>query len=186
MPAELTQEQIRAFVLPAHGDLARVKELLAEDPRLLDACYEEWSETALGAASHVGNREIAEFLLSKGAKLTIYTAAMLGKRHEVEVFLISNPSLVNSGGAHGISLLYHTAIGGNTDIANLLVAHGNTQNPDHPLQAAVANGRLDMVKWLLGRGANVNTTDWQGKSPLQVATERGDQTIVELLSRQTQ
>ena len=42
----LTQEQIRNFVLPAHGNLEVVKQLLAEEPRLLNEKYQEFDETA--------------------------------------------------------------------------------------------------------------------------------------------
>ncbi|MCA9920631.1 MAG: hypothetical protein KC445_21910, partial [Anaerolineales bacterium] len=74
----LTQEQIRNFVLPAHGNLAVVQQMLAEEPRLLNEKYVEFDETALEAASHVGNRPIAEFLLAQGAPMNLYTAAMFG------------------------------------------------------------------------------------------------------------
>ena len=39
-----------------------VVDVLAENPALLNAKYEEWNETGLGAASHVGNRQIAEYM----------------------------------------------------------------------------------------------------------------------------
>ena len=51
------------IVIAAHSNLARVKELLAEDPTLLHTMYEPWKEDPIGAASHVGNRPIAEYLL---------------------------------------------------------------------------------------------------------------------------
>ena len=41
----------------------------------------------LQAAAHMGNREIAGFLLHEGAPLDICAAAMLGKRNNVEAFL---------------------------------------------------------------------------------------------------
>src|SRR5512145_111603 len=97
---ELTQEEIRAFVIPAHGDLPKVKAMLAENPALLNAMYREWKETALLAASHVGNREIAGYLLSQGAPMHVCTAAMLGLRDTVAEYLQSDPALANARGAH--------------------------------------------------------------------------------------
>src|SRR5437762_14165261 len=74
-PRELVEE----MVVVAHGNVARVKELVGRQPTLAKATFDwgfgDW-ETALGAASHVGNRDIAELLLSNGAHPTIFSAAM--------------------------------------------------------------------------------------------------------------
>src|SRR3990172_599835 len=94
------------IVLVSHGQLARVKQILAEHPDLLNVMYEPWVETPLGAASHVGNREIAEYLLGLGAPLTITTAAMLGRKTDVAAYLAADPAQANATGAHGISLLF--------------------------------------------------------------------------------
>jgi hypothetical protein len=72
---------VEEFVGKAHGDLARVKELLTQEPRLVNAAWDwgngDW-ETALGAAAHMGRRDIAETLFAHGARLDIFAAAMLG------------------------------------------------------------------------------------------------------------
>lgn len=178
----LTQEQIRNFVLPAHGNLEVVKQLLAEEPRLLNEKYREFDETALEAASHVGNRPIAEFLLAQGAPMNIYTAAMFGQKDEVARFLDENPEFVNGNGVHGISLLYHAALSGNVALAEMLVERGNTQSPDHPLLAAASYGRIEMAQWLLARGADKTTTDFQNRTALDIAKLREDNTLITLLS----
>ncbi len=65
----ITTELVREFVMAAHGDLEKVQELLAESPSLLHASYNwggsDW-ESALGAAAHVGRKDIALYLLEKG------------------------------------------------------------------------------------------------------------------------
>lgn len=116
----LTQEQIRNFVLPAHGNLEAVRQQLAAEPRLLNEKFEEFDETALEAASHVGNRPIAQFLLDQGAPMNIYTAAMFGLTEEVVQFLDETPDLVNGNGVHGISLLYHAALSGDVALVEML------------------------------------------------------------------
>ena len=138
---ELTQEEIRSFVLPAHGDLATVKRMLAENPALLNAKYEEWNETGLGAASHVGNRAVAEYLLSQGATLTICTAAMLGMTQSVAEFLKADPGQARATGAHGIPVLTHAAISGKTEIADLLIANGGGEGVDAGLVNAERTGQ---------------------------------------------
>ena len=74
----------------AHGNVAKVKELASARPALARATwdwgYGDW-ESALGAASHVGNKEIAAILLDNGAHPTIFSAAMLGQTDAVRGFI---------------------------------------------------------------------------------------------------
>ena len=66
----------------SHGNVARVKELVGRQPALAKVSFDwgfgDW-ESCIDAASHVGNRDIAEFLIANGARPTIFTAAMLGQ-----------------------------------------------------------------------------------------------------------
>ncbi|GJM41779.1 MAG: hypothetical protein DHS20C20_20610 [Ardenticatenaceae bacterium] len=182
MQAPLTQEQVRNFVLPAHGNLEVVKQMLAEEPRLLNEKYVEFDETALEAASHVGNRPIAQFLLDQGAPMNLYTAAMFGLKDEVAAFLDETPELVNGKGVHGISLLFHAALSGNVDLAEMLAARGNNQSPDQPLLAAAMYGRTEMATWLLDRGANKSTKNFRDQTALDIAHMRKDEAMLALLS----
>ena len=111
LEAKLVQE----FVGQAHGDLNRVKELLAQESGLINATW-DWGggdfETALGAASHMGRRDIAEFLLEHGARLDIFAAAMLGKLEIVKATLAAYPDAIKTPGPHGIRLIAHAQAGG--------------------------------------------------------------------------
>src|ERR1051325_5140636 len=73
---------VKEMVSVSHGNVKRVKELVKMHPALAKAAWDwgfgDW-ETALGAASHVGNREIAELLIEQGAPPTIFSATMLGQ-----------------------------------------------------------------------------------------------------------
>jgi ankyrin repeat protein len=170
------------IVLVSHGQFDRVKEILAERPELLNVLYEPWAETPLGAASHVGNVPIAEYLLELGAPLTITTAAMLGRKKDVERFLEEDPELANAAGAHGISLLFHTAYSGDVSIAEAIVAAGgSTSSAGHAVHAAVSKGHQEMISWLLERGADPNVPDFQGRTPLAVAEKQGNEAIAVLL-----
>src|SRR6476620_4288708 len=94
-PPAIDPALVRDLVANAHGDLERVKVLLAEQPKLINAAWDwgggDW-ETGLGAASHVGRRDIAEYLLEQGARLDLFAAAMLGKLEIVRVTLEAFPS----------------------------------------------------------------------------------------------
>jgi hypothetical protein len=103
------------FVGHAHSDLDRIKGMLAEQPALVNAAWDwgagDW-ETGLGAAAHMGRRDIAQFLLAHGARMDIFSAAMLGHLAVVQAMLIVNPEARNSLGPHGIPLLKHAEAGG--------------------------------------------------------------------------
>ncbi|QYR21599.1 ankyrin repeat domain-containing protein [Paenibacillus sp. sptzw28] len=108
-------ELVKEFVGNAHGDLDRVKTLLKEEPGLINAAWDwgggDW-ETALGAAAHMGRKDIAQFLLDHGARIDLFAAAMLGKTDIVRAMLADNPGLKYIPGPHGIPLLNHAEAGG--------------------------------------------------------------------------
>ncbi len=105
----------REMVGVSHGNVARVRELLALHPTLAKATWDwgfgDW-ETALGAASHVGNREIAELLIAQGARPDLFAAAMLGQLEVVQGFVAAQPGCQTIPGPHGITLLSHAKAGG--------------------------------------------------------------------------
>ena len=111
----LELDLVQEFVAKAHGDLERVKELLAQEPGLVNATW-DWGggdfETALGAASHMGNKDIANYLLENGARLDLFAAAMLGKFEIVKSVLKAYPGAIHIPGPHNISLLEHAKFGG--------------------------------------------------------------------------
>jgi hypothetical protein len=114
-PPSLEPMLVRDFVANAHGDLERVKALLAEQPKLVNAAWDwgggDW-ETGLGAAAHVGRRDIAEYLLEQGARLDLFAAAMLGKLEIVRATLEAFPAALHVPGPHGIPLIAHAKAGG--------------------------------------------------------------------------
>lgn len=111
----LAPDLVKAFVGAAHGDLEKTKALLETTPSLINATW-DWGggdfETALGGASHMGRREIAEFLLERGARLDLFAAAMLGKLEVVKAALTAFPGAHLVPGPHKIPLIAHARKGG--------------------------------------------------------------------------
>jgi hypothetical protein len=114
-PPRLDPAKVEAFVSRSHGDLEAVQGLLADEPELVNAAWDwgggDW-ETGLGAAAHMGRRDIAEFLIGRGARIDIFAAAMLGHTEVVRSLLDVFPHLVDAKGPHGIPLRVHADKGG--------------------------------------------------------------------------
>ena len=106
---------VKDVVGVSHFNLARVKELVQQHPALAKASF-DWGygdhETALGAASHVGQRAIAEFLLENGAPPTLFSATMIGQLDVVKAFMAATPGLQRLRGPHSLSLMVHARAGG--------------------------------------------------------------------------
>ncbi|HEU5291015.1 MAG TPA: hypothetical protein VFU05_10255 [Cyclobacteriaceae bacterium] len=114
-PAPVKLEIVKEFVGVCHGKFDRCKEMLENDHLLLHVSF-DWGggdyESGIEAAGHVGNKEIAAYLLSKGARYNVYLASMLGHLDVVKSVLTFNPSLLNSKGPHGFTMLHHAQKGG--------------------------------------------------------------------------
>src|SRR5919204_4385777 len=91
----LDSQKVNEIVLKAHGDFDAVRSLLEEQPALVNAAWDwgggDW-ETPLGAAAHMGRRDIAELLLEHGARLDVFAAAMLGETEIVRAILDAFPA----------------------------------------------------------------------------------------------
>jgi hypothetical protein len=179
--------KVKEFVGAGHGNLPRVKEMLAEQPRLVLASY-DWGagdfETALGGASHTGRREVALPLLDAGARIDAFCAAMLGETDIVTSLVRFSPATASTRGPHGYTLLYHAGYSGKVAIAEAIVARleNRARDCNQALQTASQSGHTEFVAWLLKNGADdLNTKNFAGKTPLDLAMEKGHNEIAKLL-----
>lgn len=125
---------VSEMVGASHSRVERVKELLAQAPQLANAAWDwgfgDW-ETALGAASHVGNRTIAALLIERGARADIFAHAMLGNLDAVRAAVACQPGIERTRGPHGLTLMHHARAGG--DGAAAVVAYlGELAGSDEP------------------------------------------------------
>lgn len=106
---------VRQFVIAGHGQLDKVKEMLAAQPALINASW-DWGggdfETALGGASHMGRADIARFLLENNARMDLFAAAMLGRLDIVKAAAAAFPNIIRVPGPHKIPLIAHAEKGG--------------------------------------------------------------------------
>ncbi len=111
---QINRQMVQDFVIYAHSDLKMVEQLLNKEPGLLNSTMDwgqgDW-ETGLGGASHMGRKDIVKFLLSKGARIDIFCAAMMGMLDAVKSMLTLEPALIDAKGPHGFSLHFHAQVG---------------------------------------------------------------------------
>jgi hypothetical protein len=105
---------VKEFVMAAHVNLEKTKSMLAAEPGLVNATW-DWGggdfEQAIGGAGHMGRKDIADFLISQGARMDIFVAAMLGDLDLVKAYLKAQPAQIHAHGPHGIPLLVHAKMG---------------------------------------------------------------------------
>ena len=185
----LAPERVKEFVGAGHGNLPRVRQLLTEEPHLINATWDwgagDW-ETGLGGAAHVGNRDMVLHLVEAGARIDAFSLATLGEAESVKALVRSHPATARNRGPHGFTLLYHVGYTGSVDLAEAV--GGQLAGPDRArhfnqaLQTAVARGHSDLVAYLLEAGVDdPNLRNFQGKTPLDIATARKETRIIQLL-----
>ncbi len=150
LPRQLAMDTIDA----AHFDLAALKSILDARPALAN-CSMDWGfgdwETPLGAACHMGVRPIVEYLISKGARPTIFSAVILGQLELVKAFVAAHPGIQRSAGPHGITMLAHARIGGSAAMLEYVRSLGDADTPaPAPLGEAETKNLLGV--YIFGKG----------------------------------
>lgn len=124
---KLKQALVKEFIAAGHNDLERVKEMLASHPNLLFASY-DWGagdfEEALEGAGHVGNKELANYLIDQGARPTPFVLCMLGNTQLIKTLIETYPALLGTKGPHGFTLLHHAKVGDASELAAFLEEKG--------------------------------------------------------------
>ena len=150
----------------------------------------DW-ETGLGAASHVGNRAIAEFLLDKGARIDSFAMAMLGHTDMLKAIAKSYPKFHTVAGPHGIPMLSHSIFGRDhaDDCFEWILKSGADPNQTSnsgqtPLMAAASVGRVEIIQTLLDHEADPTLKDKKDRTALDYARSRKRDAAIKLLEKQ--
>lgn len=107
----------------------------------------------------------------------LHEAARSGDTVKVNQLLKANPGDVNIRNTFGITALHYAAIGGHQAVASQLLVAGarindGTRTGISPLYGAVSEGKIEMVRFLIHKGANVNCTTSEDAVPLHAATTK--------------
>jgi uncharacterized protein len=174
MTPQVEQSVVEDLVGNAHGNLVRVREILDAHPDALNL-RAPWNETAVEAATQMGNKPILDFLIARGAPVDFFTACVLGRVDDVTRELAADPTRANGRGVHDLPALYFAGIGGNLAVAESLLAAGADVNARAesaaPIHGAVMGGSADMIRLLLDRGADPSLPDYLGRGARKLAED---------------
>ena len=154
--------ELDVFEAAATGQTARLRELVCNDPSLVNA-YSPDGFTPLGFAVFFSQPENVKALFDAGADVN------LPSRESMKVTPLASAAAAKQ-----------------TELARVLIAHGANVNArgatGHvPLHEAAANGNVELVKLLIDSGADRNAKTDDGKTPLDFAIEYKRDEVVDLL-----
>ncbi|HVG90054.1 MAG TPA: ankyrin repeat domain-containing protein [Alphaproteobacteria bacterium] len=193
------------------GDVAKVRQLLASDTTLANAKgahnktplhwaaeknYPElaellvtagadinaevsWGMTPLQWAANMGSREVAEILLAHGAtpQLNMWAAAGLGMMDVVQSFWDSaSPSTLKPGAGQT-----RTRDLGDGKWGKAPPPESYQELISEALHIAARNGHIEVARFLLEKGADINCRGFFGAPGLHWAAIRGHKAMVEFL-----
>jgi len=135
-PEPYKPEIVKEFVIAGHGtksgDLDKVKSMLNDYPNIVHGKV-DWGngdfESAIEGAGHMGNKEIGNFLIDAGSRVSLFALTMLGKTELVKPILEVYPKLIFANGPHGFTMLHHAKQGGKDaeELYNYLLEKGLTK-----------------------------------------------------------
>lgn len=167
------------------GNSARVTQLLKQDPALTRANTRN-GVTPVLLAVYAHHPEIADTLLATGIEPSIFEAAATGRVERVRQLLEKDPALAKAYSADGWTALHLNF--GNFEIVKIMLHSGadigavsKNKFSATPLQGAAAMQKLDLARFLIERGANVNCRGAEGGSPLHEAAGSGQIEFAKLL-----
>ena len=173
--ADTTSETAAFIDAIKAGEFERVKAMVSEDPRLIDARGPTGDSAILTAVYH-RQKEIVNLLVARGATLTLSEACAAGELERAERLVDADPLSVNRHSPDGWTPLHLAAFFGHSKIVELLLgrdadvlAQSRNSNGNTPLHAALASNHAFVAGLLLGAGGDVNAPDAAGWRPLHIA-----------------
>ena len=196
-----------------HGNLANVQKMLNQNPKLADVIDKNGETPLMGAVrkghlpivQYMIGKGISP---NTSGKLggTPLMSAVDAEQNKIAEYLITNGAKVNAQNESGLTPLHIATLAGRSELAKLLVDKGanlniQDKNGKTPLATAATNWMqtisfftkeridkrnedcLQIAKYLVAKGANVNIKDNKGKTALDYAMEGQLQQIAEQLQQ---
>src|SRR5216683_4589422 len=155
---------LNIFEASVLGKLEQVRNLIDRDPSLVNS-YSPDGFTPVALAAYLGQKDVTEYLLEKGANVNAIAK-----------------------NATGFTALTGAVANNHVEISKILVKRGANVNHRYeggvsPLMEACLNGNLELVNFLLENGADPSAKTKDEKTPLTFAKEKSHGEVVESLKR---
>jgi len=155
-------------MLAASTGAVKVAELLVRHGANVNAREQFRNQSALMWAAAESHPDMVAFLISKGAAVNVRATANDWPNQ------MTNEPRVQYRPTGGLTPLLYAARAGCRGCIEALLKGGadiDLPNPDGmtPLMMAIDNSHFEVARYLLDSGANPNTWDWWGRTPVYVA-----------------
>jgi ankyrin repeat protein len=163
------------FVTLVHDDAEAALAQLERSPALARSAA-GWGETAMAAASHLGQRRLLAALIEAGVTPDIFAACAMADLRAVHAQL--RMTSLDALGVHRLPLLHFAVVSRDPAMLAMLLDSGVALNPRgaslSPLHTAVAVGSVPMIRALMEAGVDRSMTDAFGATALDWAYEIED------------
>jgi len=198
LPVTVAASEIHEAV--GSGDIARVGQLLEQDKMFANAANEQGTPPLILAVQN-GSVEIAELLLGAGAEVDArdargFTAllwAVFGNHRELTELLVdrgADVAVQHPALGSAVDLAFHMECQrGASGLTEYLINKGAAFDPDatgprglNRLRVAVMLGSIDMVRWLIEQGADVDMpSPKDGTTAITWAAYKGNLELIDAL-----
>ena len=180
----LAQEYFKAI---KGGQFEKVQTMIERNRNLVSA-RDDAGMSGVVIASYYGQPSIASLLISNGAQLDVFEAAMVGDLGTLRKLVEQDRNRVRAYSPDGFTALHFAAFFGHFDSARFLIESGadpsavaKNMMKVTPLHSAAAHNHLEISKLLVSKGADVNARQENNFTPLHAAAQNGNVALAKFL-----
>jgi ankyrin repeat protein len=172
------------------ASLDKTEKILKEHPEFAKDETYFWGEGILVFAAKENNRPMIDLLMSYGSKVPAilkWAQFYYFERLEGATYMMEKGMNPNTMSWHHVTLLHDMAQKGDIKKAELLLKYGAEIDPveeeyrSTPLGMAARWGNMEMVSYLLAKGADINKAGASWATPLAWAKKKGHIEIEKIL-----
>ena len=174
------------------GSLSKTEKILTEHPEFAKDETWFWGEGILVFAAKENNQKMIDLLMSYGAKVPAilkWTQFYYFERLDGATYMMEKGMNPNTMSWHHVTILHDMAQKGNIQKAELVIKYGADIDPvdeeyqSTPLGMAARWGHIEMVNYLLAKGADPNKAGASWATPLAWAKKKKHTGIEKILRK---